>query len=317
MSVFSENLKTFVRNNLPKHSQTNSQYVFNCPKDNCNGKNKLYLSKKTGKFLCFKCKDLNSFYGKAEYALTELTTIPIKDIQSELYGIPLNGIPVIDLELDPIEQTEELYEIEITKWPEDFYPIEHPLSVKGANYLKSRNISLDLAIKYGIYYHPTSQRVCFPVYDGKDLCGWQGRLIFDHPTMPKARTSPGLQKSHLLMFASLIPKECKHVIVTEGPVDAIRCDGLYGNVCTMGKSVSDIQIQRVLDLSPETVYLALDADAYIEMRRLTKAFYGKTKLKLIEPLPGLDLGGMTFEQVHKAFTEAKDLDPNNIFAFLR
>ncbi len=85
----------------------------------------------------------------------------------------------------------------------------------------------------------------------------------------------------------------------------------------MGKAVSDVQIKRVLDMRPETVYLALDADAYVEMRRLTKAFYGKTELKLIEPLLGLDLGGMTFEQVADAFSKARKLDPNSIFAFLR
>ena len=306
--VCADKLANFVNANFSKRRQTAQSWVWDCPNPGCKAKAKLYIRKRDGEYICFKCKGQHSF-GSLAKLLAELTGLDFRDVHNQIYGV-LDGTLDLDDSLDPIEEENDVEELTIIEWPEKYLKIDDPDAYLGLKYLQSRGVSLEIANYYSIRYSIEKKRVCFPVYDGKDLIGWQGRLIYESDNIPKALTSKGLKKGHALMFASLVPYNPPHLVVCEGPIDAIKMHFVKNAVATMGKGVSSQQIKKILDLRPETVYLGLDSDAFYETEKLYKLLKNKTKVKIIKPLPALDLGAMTYEQTKKAFEEAEELDQN-------
>jgi hypothetical protein len=308
-------LQTFIRQNCSRYAQTGQSYVFDCPV--CFGKRKLYIRKSNGQFICFKCMDSHGFSGRPERALEALTGIERKDIAAQLYGLNLDGSASLDMDLDgPVEETTE-EDIFITSWPLDYYNIETPFAKAGAAYLKERGISIDIAIKYKLRYCPAEKRVIFPVYSGTYLCGWQGRSITN--AMPKIKSSLNLNKASLLMFQHrLIGSD--HVVLCEGPIDAIKADLCGGNVATMGKIVSDRQLDLVVSSGAKTLYLALDPDADVETAKIVDKMHGKITVKHMLATGSSskpDLGAMDYKEVLEIFKTAKIVTPNKVFIYLK
>ena len=90
--------------------------------------------------------------------------------------------------------------------------------------------------------HDMCDRVILPFYDQAEIVGWCGRLCVPaKPRQPKYYNSdipPGY-----LFNQDQLKKPRKHVIICEGPFDAIACQG----VAVMSSQMSDLQIKRVLD----------------------------------------------------------------------
>jgi hypothetical protein len=187
------------------------------------GQKTLKIRKVDGLFVCFRCKDQNKFYGKAEKALHAITSIPTEIICKEVYGV-IDGIPTLDFALeDFFPESEEDFDITISVWPLDYLTIDNPFAREAATYLKGRGIPLDIAAKYRLRYWPKEKRVIFPVYYGEYLCGWQGRVLDNKYSPIKIKSSVGLNKKDLLMFGERLTGS-KHAVLCEGPIDAIKAD---------------------------------------------------------------------------------------------
>src|SRR5258705_13756089 len=65
-------------------SQNGRSYIFTCPK--CQRKKKLYISKSSGRFICFFCAETDNYQGRPEYALSDLLGLPVRVVQTKLYG---------------------------------------------------------------------------------------------------------------------------------------------------------------------------------------------------------------------------------------
>lgn len=302
-------LRNFIHLNCDKYAQTSVSWVFNCPL--CNGKKKLYIRKKDGRFICFKCKEENRFSGRPEYALTHITGIPLSQIKSDVYGISIDGKHELEdlFESDSEEIEEE--SVPITTWPLDHYPISHEYSERGAEYLKGRGIPIEVASFYQIRFHPGSNRVCFPIFSGKYLSGWQGRCIHDD-VVPKAITSTGLEKGRFLMFYEHF-RNSKHMLLCEGPISAIKGHFVGGNVATMGKNISPAQIQMIKNAGIDTLYLGLDPDAYSETENLINKLYGFLKIKKLNIPESKDLGDLSLEEVKELTLSAEIVDTNKFY----
>lgn len=306
-------LQEFVSRYCERYLARGQSFIFDCPL--CASRKKLYIRKSDGRFICFKCKEENGFSGRAEYALTHLTGLSVNEIKEAIYGISTDGKPYIEDHFFEDEEIIEESEVVITDWPSTIHPIESSLSQRGANYLVSRGIPVDVAQKYRIRFDPIANRVCFPVYAGSYLVGWQGRAIYDD-VEPKALTSAGFVKSKFLMFNGRDPQ--KHMVLCEGPIDAIKADLVGGNVCSMGKMISPDQLLIIKNSGIDTLYLALDPDAHLEMEKIVKYFYGNLHIKQIPILAGRkDLGEMSFKEVQDAFSQSVDLNPNKLFIYLK
>ncbi|NDD84294.1 hypothetical protein EBZ38_08495 [bacterium] len=317
-------LKDIVESAGIAYKQNSISYIFKCPR--CQKKDKLYIRKADGRFVCWVCAETSDFKGRAEFALTELTDIPISEIRKILYD---GVIPVethLNVQLGDFgEEDAGEYYVSLP-WPLDYYPIEHPHSSRGLQYLQERGISLELAQKYGLRYCPTERRVVFPVEVGGVLLGWQNRTVL--PTtmynedgqkisVPKSLTSKSLAKGKHLMFQDKLLGS-DHAIICEGPIDAIKADLCGGNVATLGKMVSEEQIEIIKKSNVSKIYIALDRDAFVEAEKLKGAFAGKEMYRLL-PAEGYgDLGDMTPEGVYSQFLRAERFDNSaKLYIFLK
>lgn len=315
--------------------KTNSKsfIVSSCPR--CSKKDKLYIRRNDGRFVCWHCREIDGFQGRPEYALTELCSLPLVEIRKKLYGDASTRPATLFLNLnteDFADEGDEDY-IDILPtpksiiWPLDFYDLNHEFSVKGVAYLERRGIPKSVAIEYGIRYYPAKQRIVFPVQNRNSLFGWQERMIADDKpywdiqrqrmvSPLKAKTSDGLKRDQVLMFADRL-EGSEHCILTEGPVDALKAHLCGGNVASMGKAVSKSQLQLIRNSGISKLYLGLDPDAYLEINRIRKLMSDVVLYDLRPPEPYKDLGEMSLEAVKTLFDRAPVLNPAAVVIYLK
>ena len=330
-----ERLREVIEEAGLSYRQNSKSYIFTCPK--CEKKDKLYLRKTDGRFVCFVCKETENFQGRPEFALAELMEIPLSEVRDRLYGYtPLVHRSVEErLTLDLYDfygDTDEIEEdvtptIPTAIFPPDFYPIDHPHSAKGLHYLQAeRGISLEIAKRYNLRYCPPTRRVIFPVEVDGRLIGWQARATFKTEiwdeeseiirTVPKILGNKGLRREISLMFADRL-KGSDHAVVCEGPIDGLKAHLCGGNCVTMGKAVSQAQIKLILASGVKKVYLALDPDAASEMQRLCRAFSDLSVYQVLPPPHLKDLGAATEGQIYHQFLRAPRVDATHLFLYLR
>lgn len=325
-------LLEFIRENSLKPAHTSVSFVFDCVR--CSGKKKLYIRKRDGRFVCWKCKETDNYQGNPEYALADLTGLPVKVIQSRLYGgdhIPVDlylDVRLADFYGDDDELDEMAREIPQIDWPFDYFPINDPKGARGAAYLESRGIPTWMAAKYDIHYVPEKRRVVFPVASRGALYGWQERLVVPHQwvdeegnerEVPKILSSTGIPRERTLMFADRL-QGYSHAVLCEGPVDGMKAHFCGGNVVTMGKAVSPEQTKLLLNAGVKKLYLALDPDAADEIRRLVANLNADVELyEMLAKGEGAkpDLGAMSFEEVYDLFLNAPKIEPGRLFVFLK
>lgn len=325
-------LQNLIENSGLSFKQNGRSWIFSCPR--CQKREKVYVRKTDGLFVCFHCRETEGFRGRPEFVLSELLGRSISDIQKVLYGdefadksySELMQVPLLSYFGDDDEVVEDVVDtLPSVGWPLDFYPIDHKHSARGARYLEGRGIPVAVATGYGIRYCPPTRRVIFPVEARGRLLGWQARSIIPTEmegddgiihTTPKILTTTGLRKDLVLMFQDCL-RGSEHAIVCEGPVDAIKTGLCGGGVATMGKAVSDSQLRAIKKSGVRKVYLALDPDAAQEMDRVCKELAGLEMYNL-QPAPGFkDLGEMDMEGVRQRFLSAPRIDSGQLFIYLR
>jgi hypothetical protein len=336
MNLDPNELRAIIRESGVSYKETTRSFVFQCPR--CGKADKLYMLKTDGRFICWVCANDTNFKGRAEYALTELVGISIRDLRKRLYGLDLPaGQTFLALDtsdwFDTDENADEIVgevylPMQRVEWPVDFYPIDHDFAVKGRAYLAARGIDVALAMAYGLRYCPPQRRVAFPVtHDGK-LVGWQARYIgatdwWDDDLgkmirIPKILSSESLaeKRDRVVMFSDRLTGSA-HAVLCEGPVDAIKAHLCGGNVATMGKVVHRNQIELIRNAGINKIYLALDPDAASETARLVRDLGTEVECYLILPPPGRsDLGEATPEEVYEAMRLASRVTSGHVFIFL-
>lgn len=316
--VSAEALRDLVLASGLVRGQNSVSWVFDCPL--CHKKNKLYIRKSDGRFVCWVCKETSGFQGRPEYALTELLKLPIQDIRAVVYtgGLVRKGnLLQVDLkdfygdgdELPAVEQ--ELPEID---WDPSFVDQSRPSWAKAAAYLEKRGVTAEMARQFDLRYWPTAQRVVVPVVVGGLLRGWQARTVVPD-VVPKIRTSEGLKGGRILMFQDSLLNS-PHAILTEGPFDAMKASVCGGAVATMGKAVTQRQLGIVTRSGVTRIYLALDPDAASDTMRLSRDLHDSEVYLLRAPAHREDLGECTPEEVREAFGKAERWSPSKLLVYM-
>jgi hypothetical protein len=207
------------------------------------------------------------------------------------------------------------------------WPPENTVSLTfdsdGSNYLKNRGIPPEIAAIYNIRYNITTRRVIFPIFEGDKCYGYQGRAVDKVDKSDKVKSNYGFDRSNLVMFSDKLIAN-SHVIICEGPIDALKFQ-LVGNfVATMGKVVTNNQIDVIMKSAPKKIYLGLDDDAFSETNGLIKKLKKMgLKVYLLEVPESCkercngsdkkaDFGECTFEEARQAFENAKEVDSYHI-----
>jgi hypothetical protein len=311
--------------------KTNSiSFILTCPK--CSKRDKLYIRKSDGRFVCWVCAETVGFKGKAEWCLTELTGKPIAELRRELYGAGQGPSSLyLDIHIeDWFDESDEIPMFVPDVLPEvmpdpGFRDLNSPQGKPGLDYLVSRGIPLMVAKEYGIQYWPSQKSVVFPVIAGGKMLGWQTRVIgptrwFDEESgvevkIPKAVTSMGLKKDRIFMFGDRITGD--RAVLCEGPIDALHAHVIGGNVASLGKAVSRTQLEILKNSGIKKLYLALDPDAFVESRKVLQEVGRSLEVyDLRPPEPYEDIGAMPMEEVAKLAQVAPRLHPHHIFLYV-
>lgn len=314
---------------LPYKGNSKS-FILTCPR--CSKKDKAYIRKSDGRFVCWRCKEIDGFSGKAEYFFKEVCGLTLPEIKERLYGANETPLGVfVDIEVRDFFGPDD----EVPEWipdslPEvdlhpDFRDLSSPFSKRGVDYLEGRGVPVSVAEQYGILFWPARQSIVFPVYARGRLLGWQTRTIlptefFDENRLrmvryPKALTSTGLRKDRTLMFADRIQGD--HAILCEGPIDALKAHLCGGNVASMGKAVSHYQLSLLQHSGIKKLYLALDPDAFLESARILREMWSYMEVyDMRPPQKYADLGEMPMDEVKELFAGAPRVSPNHIFLHL-
>jgi hypothetical protein len=318
-----------------QYSQNSKSYIFTCPR--CKGRKKLFMRKADGRFVCWKCKEVDGYQGRPEFALADLVNQSVTQVAKRLYGGTYQPTSVyLDVRLtdffdddDDDDDIEEIISLPTVDWAHDHYALDHPHARRGVRYLAGRGIPVDIAMQYGIRYWPEGRRVMFPVQAGGDLYGYQGRLVVPHQYVDesgeerealKIQSSRDIPRERVLMFADRL-QGVQHAVLGEGPVDAIKAHLCGGNVSPMGKAVGPEQMGLLLNHGIKRFYSGLDPDAADEFMRLVRTYYDDVEIyRLVAMVKGAkekpDLGAMDFKDVYELFLGAERVGPGRVFVFL-
>lgn len=128
------------------------------------------------------------------------------------------------------------------------------IAMPAIRYLGKRNITIPLAIKFGL--RCTITTIIFPYYEFGDVVYWQSRSILNKIfKFPPIEVGVG-KGDFLYGFDQIEPRT--FVIIVESPIDAI---GIQNDaVATGGDSITNNQVKRLKILNPNKIILAPDND---------------------------------------------------------
>lgn len=243
-----------------------------CP--SCGKSDKLSIIKDNGATICYRgsCQ----LKGWFEDWLSMTAGITVKDAKARIQG----PASLSSYELEEDQSTADAPVAAVPWPPNGLVSIGSEYFPEGRLYLESRGIPVDIAEKYGIMYGPdTSQiqpsamqrRVYIPIMRSKRCYGFQARAIDKVSEKDRMRNNTGFRRDRLIMFEDNLAAS-RHVIICEGPFDALKFHKAGGAVATMGKVVTDKQLELINSYRPVRVYLALDDDAGEEIMALTRKF---------------------------------------------
>lgn len=308
-----EALKTLLEKSGVSYGQNAHSFKLECPR--CGKKDKLWILKKNGHFVCWHCKETENFKGRCELALTEALGQSLEDVRAKLYdgGVPPGNLLEVDLRDFEEPQASEIPVLTEIDWPVDSAPCSSNAGKKGSDYLLNRGITLDMMELYELRYRPSQKRVLFPVIMNGKLYGYQGRATYptEGTKIPKILTSEGMRREFSLMFHDRLLGS-RHAVICEGPVDALKAHKCGGNVATMGKAVSKSQIDIIRKLGIDRIYLGLDPDAADETARLAHDLGDLETYVLLPPDGKKDLGECTTDEVYEQFRSARPLTAHSL-----
>jgi hypothetical protein len=297
----SEKIQQFLDDNGIYYTERANSFTLTCP--NCS-KEKLDIAKEEGNYICYYCAD--TIHGPApEPILAELSGESIYKIKRFLRGYEyIHQLDPMSMLKDPKSNKIIKDEFSLDKEvPTYFIDIDHPKAKDGLTYLQDkRGIPDFLAMELGLLYNPLHKQVVFPVYDGNKYVGYQGRAIYG------SLKYNDVEKSKYLLFENSINGDS--VIVCEGPISAMKFAKTgIGFVATMGKAISEKQIDKLLSLGVSSIYLGLDRDAYKEIQSFYEKYYSKFTIYLLDvPSHRDDFGDCTFDECVEVYKKAYRLN---------
>ena len=298
-----------------------------CPR--CGLEDKLSILKSNGATICYRGRcQFKGFFGDW---LAETANISRKDAQARIYSKSSQSRMIGELKIslkDPyaegkVEQKSKI-DLSIVPWPiPGSFDIDAKEAQEGTDYLISRGIPIDIAKYYNIRYSPVMRRILFPVLVGDTCYGWQGRSIDIVDKSMKMRNNTGFNRASLIMFADQLQNK-DYAIICEGPVDAIKFHRLGGNVATLGKVITNQQMELLQKYNIKKFFLALDDDGIPEMREIAnKANIATYRLKV--PLSCIkrcekdnkkaDFGECTFDECIEAAKSAELITQETLMTY--
>lgn len=180
-------------------------------------------------------------------------------------------------------------------------------------YAQKRGINYQDVVDFGLLWCEGgryNRRMIFPVWEGQNLVYWQARAMWNEPEQQSGKyvkalnppREPGAAGATDVIMnldrASCYPR----VAITEGPVDCIKTG--VDAVCTFGKKISSIQIEKLRQAGVRAIDLMWDGPtqkeprgAWPEMFKVAPGLALLFDVRLVF-LPQGDPGDYTREQLY-------------------
>ena len=213
-------------------------------------------------------------------------------------------------------------------------PIAWPPSVVDARYhqnvrtyLHGRGIDDQMIVEWCLHAGQSGREknfVIFPCYMDGVMVYWQARAAWNPPTglSDEARKAwikrthyrktlnptnplPGIRQATAseILFNYDRAATSSHVVVVEGPVDALKVGS--NAVALLGKGTEEkIDRLRTMRARRYTIYLDRGTEEAAKAREIAKALHGWAEVFLATPPPGTDAGDLTREQNASVISQA-------------
>lgn len=246
-----------VLGNSKKHYENKSQISFDCPVcssikglDGGDGKGNLEVNYNHHVYKCWACSEtygthgtLNKLirkYGNKTHLKQYQLVIPEdKRIVTEKEKVVINGLPKEFTSLT-IDRNDSGYK-------------------QAIQYLKKRNIGLDLIEKYNLGYANTGDyrgRIIFPSYDSDGNINYFLGRSYEKYTKLKYK-NPEVSKMDIIFNEGKINWD-SNIYLVEGVFDHIT---LPNSIPMLGKVLNDLLFKKLIDCASAKVIIVLDNDA--------------------------------------------------------
>lgn len=242
------------------HNEYTGQISYDCPVcsyeikglDHTDGKGNLEINYHLGVGKCWVCSETHDTHGTLYSLIYKFGNK--KQLERFKILMPTDG-----------QHTERTYAR--VKLPKEFIPfttasdgLKMTHYYKAAeNYLKSRNITLEIIKKYNIgfcYEGDYMNRIIIPSYDEKDELNYFTARSYETRNKLKYK-NPEAQKEIIIFNENLIDWD-KPIYLVEGPFDSLFLDN---SIPMLGKVMSDYLFNKLYEKACE-IRIVLDGDAY-------------------------------------------------------
>lgn len=305
--ISDEDLRSILH--IEKETRSN-QYIATCPF--CNKAQHFYINKTTQKWDCKKCGETGGIYKLLRFL-----------DKTYLLGAPtVKKVPEIKSirEMEELESSKE--NVEIQPLPDIKMPVGYKVYDWVNPYLQQRKITLEDIKHWEFGQTKLVSRylgyVLIPIKEDGKVKGFIGRYGSKNVPEDKLRysNSLGTDFSCLLFgYDDIIKGKTDTVIITEGLFDAIAvtkklnlfADESIRAVCTFGKKISQVQIQKLLAKQVRKVVLLYDYDALKEIRHYAMLLDEYFITKVAVALGKKDIDECTLDEVIEVFENVKDV----------
>lgn len=112
----------------------------------------------------------------------------------------------------------------------------------------------------GVYYHPPTNRVVWPLYEGRTLVFWQARAVGYKPGDPRPKyLSPKLKPYGLVPLYGRL-EDSSELVLTEDLLSAYKVGKVKPALSLMGTALKSAALAYIFRVQPTKVQVWLDGD---------------------------------------------------------
>ena len=177
-------------------------------------------------------------------------------------------------------------------------------------YLKSREITQDDIIKYGIGYCATgryAKMVVIPSYDAIGNMNYFTARSFEKDAYTKYR-NPETSRD-IIPFELFINWDLP-LVICEGPFDAIAIK--RNAIPLLGKNIQQNLLKKIVTSTVKKIYIALDTDAQKQALKFAEYFINEGKEVYLVDLEGKDPSEIGFQNFTKLIQNTYPVDQYNL-----
>lgn len=301
------NLLNIIKDYQLDYNENKTHYILKCPM--CS-KEKLYIDKEKHLFICFRC----GIKGGATTLITYLKNISYSEASRLFYGERRVGIELDEEFFKILDDIHYKLKEKNKKQKIIYLPNNcHPISFYNENddvyiYLKNRDITSLHNVLFDIGYSSLLNRVIFPIFYNYELVGWQARAIYDEQA-PKILNNTGFVKSNYLYNYDTVKNiNVKNIILTEGIIDCIKANDILPSIAIFGKTISQKQLNFIIELGLDKIYIGLDPDAKRQSENIAQKLKGFINNVFILDIPeNRDLGDSSMKEIKEYIQNSKKI----------